>query len=970
MTTLPRTLRWTALLFVALLINTGYIWAFADPTVFYMGNVVVHFFLGLALYAAFAWHVLRNPELRAATRISFALLTVSALVGVYLAKFGNTFPNRMFLAAHILTAIAGTIALLPLVFDFARRFEGGWVTYRRAFAGALVFALALPATMALYRRAFPDPRLRIQNPAMPPLAMEQEGGGAKSPFFPSSAQTNVGGIIPSNFFMDSKRCGECHEDIYKQWESSMHHFASFNNQFYRKSIEYMQDVVGTQPSKWCAGCHDHAMFFNGRFETPVKEQIDTPEAHNGLGCMSCHSVVQVESSMGNGGITIEYPPLHELANSDNKYMRKLHDFLTYLDPEPHKKAFLKPFMREDTAEFCSGCHKVHLDVPVNDYRWVRGFNDYDNWQASGVSGQGARSFYYPPKVSNCGTCHMPLVDSQDPGNRDGKVHQHRFLGANTAVPFVNGDHEQLKTAQEFLTNGFITVDIFGVSPIEDTKGEPQMIRRASQGPQLMSSIAVGEEAEQTGQVVMREVGKFAAPFGAAPIRALPGTSVRVEVVVRTRTIGHFFPGGTVDAFDIWLELEGMDATGKKIFWSGQVEDEGRGPVEPGAHFYKAYQLDGAGNPINKRNAWQMRSLLYARMIPPGAADTTHYRIDIPADAKGPITLKAKLNHRKFSHYYTQFAYAGQPKAGQDASLLSKAHNSLEYSFDKANIPANVSGQIKDEIPNLPITVLAESEAKLELGEPAWNPVVRKQDRERWNDWGIGLLLQGDLKAAEYAFKRTTEAEPGYADGWINVARALVREGETDAAKPFLAKAMEINGNLGRAHYFTALVQKADGDYDAALASLQKASALYPRDRVVLNEIARILFLQRKYEEVIGVTRRVCDVDPEDLQAHYTAMLAYRGLGKTKEAEIEAKLFQRFKAEESSQAITAKRRLLSPEDNNERQMIHDHISVALAPVSKPMAPKSTVAGKKPPAAPKRAAARASQSPAPAATGGEE
>ena len=48
-------------------------------------------------------------------------------------------------------------------------------------------------------------------------------------------------------------------------------------------------------------------------------------------------------------------------------------------------------------------------------------------------------------------------------------------------------------------------------------------------------------------------------------------------------------------------------------------------------------------------------------------------------------------------------------------------------------------------------------------------MVRKQDRERWNDWGIGLLLQGDLKGAEYAFRRVTEAEPDYADGWLNVA---------------------------------------------------------------------------------------------------------------------------------------------------------------------------------------------------------
>ncbi len=225
----------------------------------------------------------------------------------------------------------------------------------------------------------------------------------------------MGGIIPSNFFMDSETCGECHKDIYEQWNSSVHHFASFNNQFYRKSIEYMQDTVGTQPSKWCAGCHDHAVFFNGRFERPIKEQIDTPEAHAGLACTSCHSITHVDSSMGNGGFTIEYPPLHELATSKNPMIRTIDHFLTYLDPEPHRKTFMKPFMREDSAEFCSTCHKVHLDVPVNNYRWFRGFNDYDNWQASGVSGQGARSFYYPAKPKTCADCHMPLVDVERPG---------------------------------------------------------------------------------------------------------------------------------------------------------------------------------------------------------------------------------------------------------------------------------------------------------------------------------------------------------------------------------------------------------------------------------------------------------------------------------------------------------------------------------------------------------------------------
>ena len=63
------------------------------------------------------------------------------------------------------------------------------------------------------------------------------------------------------------------------------------------------------------------------------------------------------------------------------------------------------------------------------------------------------------------------------------------------------------------------------------------------------------------------------------------------------------------AFDTWLELRAVDASGRVIFWSGAVADDGKGPVEEGAHFCRAYLLDAHGNHINKRNAWSARSAL-------------------------------------------------------------------------------------------------------------------------------------------------------------------------------------------------------------------------------------------------------------------------------------------------------------------------------------------------------------------------
>jgi tetratricopeptide (TPR) repeat protein len=793
-----------------------------------------------------------------------------------------------------------------------RPLSRGWIRWTAALIAVVVlFPLSL-------RLAWPRGEKEIRNPSVVPLSMEEEGAGPRSPFWPSAAKTTTGALIPSSYFMDSKRCGECHEEIYRQWQSSMHRFSSFNNRFYARSIEHMQEISGTRGSKWCAGCHDHAMFFSGMFERPVAEHMNTPEAHAGLGCVSCHSIVHVDSTAGNGGFTIEYPRLHNIAVSPNPVLRNAHDLFIKVEPSPHSRTFMKPFMR--SPEFCSACHKVHLDVPVNNYRWLRGFNEYDNWQASGVSGQGARSFYYPEKAMGCADCHMPLVPSRDPAARGGKAHDHRFAAANTAVPAVNGDATQLAAVRGFLQSGFITVDIFAASPADKSHGA-QMVRRGSAEPQLMTTFAVGEESDRGGgSFLLREVSRIAAPLDAVQPELEPGSEVRFDVVVRTRKIGHFFPGGTVDAFEVWLELEGRDAGGRVFFHSGRIEEDGR--IDPGAHFYRSFMLDGDGNPINKRNAWQTRSVLYVRLIPPGAADTVHYRVKIPKDARGPLNFSARLHYRKFSKYYTEFSYASQPKPGQDSRLVSLHYDSREYA------PAPGA-----QVPEIPVVTLAQARVTLPVApagrKTEWRYSTDRQHWERWNDWGIGHLLQGDLKAAEFGFLRVTEARPEYADGWLNVARALIQEGEIERAKLYVEKAMKLDSSLGRVWFFKAMAEKAEGDYDAALASLREAEKRYPRDRVVQNQIGRILFLKRDFRGAVEALRRALAIDTEDVQAHYNLMLAYKGLGEEENARRHERLFRRFKADESAQALTAKIRMLSAEDNNERQQIHEHESAPLA-----------------------------------------
>jgi len=925
--------RWRSLSVWILAATAVYLYAYPTATIVYASTVLLHAGIGVLLTLGLAVYLIRGIWNESPlARFAWLLLAVGAVLGVALIYWGTPHRLKAWLYVHIAMGSLGAVLLLAS-WMAGRGWLGQGVGQRALrFAALLLVAGGVAGGAWWARNVAWNSAFRINNPAIAPASMNEEGDGPSGKYFPSSAQTTDGKNIPADYFMQSQACERCHADIYKQWNSSAHHFSSFNNQWYRKSIEYMQEVDGVRQSRWCAGCHDPALLFSGMMDTPIKQIVDRPEARAGLSCMMCHSIVRVKSTMGQGDFVLEYPRLHALAASKNPLTRSLHDFLVRLNPEPHRRVFLKPFMKEQVPEFCSGCHKVHLDEPFNNYRWIRGFNEYDNWQGSGVSGQGARSFYYPATPMICSDCHMPLVPSKDDGNIDGYVHSHRFPGANTAVPVANEDATQLEASTKFLQDKQLSVDIFAISPAGNNPGEAKSTGYPKQ--ELSTMFAVGEEAELSSPTgPAGESRPITAPLERVNAAVRRNDDVLVDIVVRTRKVGHFFPGGTVDAFDVWLELKATDDKGQTIFWSGKVEDEGKGPVEPGAHFYKSLQIDAHGNPINKRNAWASRAVVYVHLIPPGAADTVHFRMHIPENAGEQITLHSKLNYRKFQWWNTQFAFGGVPEAGQPQGEFKPEYDDRKWAFS-GDLSDVSSGQ--KAIPDLPIITLAQDTKTLRVlphSAAAPGPAVEwtKEDWTRWNDYGIGLFLQGDLKGAEQAFDEITQMDPQNFDAWTNVGRVLVQEGDTQGAREALSKALALKPDLARANFFYARVLREEGKYDEAGQVLQQVLAQYPRDRVVHNELGRVLFLQKRYADAVREFRQTLAIDPEDLQANYNLMLCYTGLGDEKMANEHKDRYLRFKADEASQALTGTYRQAHPEDNNERQAIHEHVSVPLGPV---------------------------------------
>jgi tetratricopeptide (TPR) repeat protein len=185
-----------------------------------------------------------------------------------------------------------------------------------------------------------------------------------------------------------------------------------------------------------------------------------------------------------------------------------------------------------------------------------------------------------------------------------------------------------------------------------------------------------------------------------------------------------------------------------------------------------------------------------------------------------------------------------------------------------------------------------------------------------------------LKAAQAAFEKITEVDAQNPDGWLNIGRAALQEGDIARARTVLEKALTLNPQLARTNFFYGSMLKSTGDYDQAVAHFKIVLAQYPHDRVALNNLGRVIFLQRKYGDAVKVLQQVLAVDPEDLQAQYNLMLCYNGLGDEKMAKEHKARYLRFKADEASQTITGPYRQLNPEDNNERQNIHEHLSVPL------------------------------------------
>ncbi|MEZ5461080.1 multiheme c-type cytochrome [Dokdonella sp.] len=831
--------RWMLLPLGIMAANSIYLLAFTRYSAFFMSMLLLHLALGLLLTVPLFTFVVSHARRMFRTRnrrAKWAGLSVATLAilitgsGLIMTFDGATIENRAVYLTHVLAFPAAIIA-----FILHRRAHFHRMAFRSVLISALAVAMFLGA-MAIYQYLEKPPQ-RIVN---------QDGD---TQYFPSSAETFDQGLIDPVRLSSNEYCQECHPRTYERWEKSAHRFSSFNNPFYRRSVELMADQVGREKTKWCAGCHDPVVLFSGKMGKATLHEFsyDDFEAQQGLTCMSCHSITQIKDLSGNGSYVIEESAQYPFAFSDNKYLREVNKLLIRMEPSLHRKTFMKPFMR--TPEFCSTCHKVALLPPFNEYKWLRGQNHYDSWQASGVSGEAVGSFYDPPAPKSCRDCHLPEFAAEEFGARDGKLHDHVFPAANTALRAIEGDAEGEQFIKDFLI-GSVTVDLFA-------------IRRGDQ------VLPIGPEL---------------------PVLH-PGETVIVEVVVRTRRLGHPYTNGTADSNETWVSFNAKNAD-RTLMESGSLATDGR--LDQSADRLSQLILDRDSKLMDRRQPADIHATLYNNFIPPGAARVVHYRMKVPDDASGNIALKAGVHYRKFSRDYTIFAL------GPNAPALPVT----DLSLDSVSLP------VSDSV----ASASADGAGPRANSDPLWL---------RWNDYGIGLFLQGDLKGAGAAWESTAKLAPDKPDGPLNRARALLREGDFAEAERALDEAEQRRPSWAKTRFFRAMLAKDRGQLETSLEELLVVARQFPRDRAVWNQVARVQFLLGRYDDALESIDRVFAVDPEDLTAHYTAMLSLKALGRKDEAAVEERWYKYHKDDETAAAVMAEYRRDHPFANRESLPVHFH-----------------------------------------------
>jgi tetratricopeptide (TPR) repeat protein len=710
--------------------------------------------------------------------------------------------------------------------------------------------------------------------------------GKESPFLPSNAMTVNGQFINPRSVLNAEYCGHCHQEAYHQWRQSVHS-NSFRQPWYLKNVNTLIAEKGVQFSRHCEGCHNPIALFSGDLSQGMPKK--RPFEDEGITCSICHAIQSTDTT-GTGSYVMGIPAVL-VDEKGAPVTRPVSDseILGHLDR--HKQAVMRPLLK--TTEFCAACHKATITRSLDDYKFLRAFTVYDEWQGASFTKQSPLPFYRKDAVSTCQTCHMPrqplAPNAQDAGAKDGTLVSHRWLGGNSLNAAYYKFDEQSEKLVDFLKNGIdgkgvLNVDIFALE--RDTP----------------ASASISEDGSRSANSTL------IAPLGIVPFSVSPNETLIADVVIQNKGIAHSYVPEQRDFYESWVDFTVKDTTGKVIAESGFIQPDGN--LDPSAHSFTNRLVNTKGELNDLHQIWHNRVMAYNNTIQSGRSQLVRYRFRLPKEisgdntATGRITITATVKYRRFDQHFIDFALDQAPGKHYQQPVLEVASATRTLKIgENAPDPQQSQEHPQAAQPN-PAT----------LSNPTWM---------RWNNYGIALLDALQYEASVQAFEHVAALRPDYADAYTNMAIVEISWERYNDAKPHLAKALSLLPGDPRALYYRALVERNAGQVSEAITDLQAMLAKYPLAKDGLRELGFSYFQQHDYAKARDEYEKLQAIDPDDLAAHYQLAILYRRLGEKQKAAIESAKFADQKDDPTASTYALEFLRKHPEVASESVVWHTH-----------------------------------------------
>ena len=415
----------------------------------------------------------------------------------------------------------------------------------------------------------------------PPAAEEAKANDAPTP--PIDHET-------LSLYPTAAQCGECHKQIYEEWSSSQHAYASISPMFHKfeqKFQELTQGTVGT----FCVRCHQEVGTQLGEArDAPLWERSQI--SREGVSCITCHRVKEQYGKV-NGERRVEPGKIYEpVYGSGEKSMIKdvlanqeTYSVKTSADGrgnDIHKGMITNEQITK--SEFCVSCHQVAVNLGIKlEIVWDQ-YRDSPARKA-GVTCQDCHMGKVAGKPEGYATAPSAVVGGKEinPGRKHAN---HRFIGPGYAIAHP-GIFPHNPKAQAISMEDWLQFDWragWGTTSFEDkvaarkTKADfpkrwADALDREDAREIIEENLKNLAERDKIRKQVLENSSQVDGPIIESDPKV--GSDLAFSYNIKNTNTGHNLPSGSLGAQpQLWVNVALVDPDGQNIWESGYLDADG------------------------------------------------------------------------------------------------------------------------------------------------------------------------------------------------------------------------------------------------------------------------------------------------------------------------------------------------------------------------------------------------------------